>query len=337
MISPAEHTRRSQSHAAPNAASTTRRRRRLRRTERLRVKWTTGKTPRNAKVAVIGVLYTLQRTPARMEGPLHWRLCATVESHPALFLWLLREANTREDGRTRTILLGDGSEHIWRLQQESFPQTVACIGWYHVIECMWSGTKRISQRVRRSCWRESDAKRGSCVQGRRALPSTSSGTDTGRSLRRVQDHGEARACRQGHVFRRPPLAPNLPKATTRRPRHRLRRGRGSRAEPERDAARRTRHALQPSALRDGPLPPLHPAGRPVERVHALAGPATSTATRCAADTSDSTHSQESGLSPWRQSLCKSLIIKNIGICTRFSVGNALRKDNGGGWPTSDHL
>lgn len=138
MISEAEHERRCQPHQARTVGTTKRKQRRLRRKERPRARRTKGKKSKNAKVAVVGVLYTLQRTPDGIEGPINKRLCATFESHRALFMWLRHEADKRGYGRKRTIFLGDGSEHIWRLQQEYFPLAEACIDWYHVVEYLWS-------------------------------------------------------------------------------------------------------------------------------------------------------------------------------------------------------
>lgn len=143
MISQAEHHRRRQPHPPRPAGSTRRHRRRLRRKDRPRVRRTTGKKSKNAKLAVVGVLYTLQPTPEGVEGPIAKRLYATFESHRALFMWLRKEADTRGYGRKRTIFLGDGSEHIWRLQREYFPQAEACIDWYHVMEYLWSAGQAI--------------------------------------------------------------------------------------------------------------------------------------------------------------------------------------------------
>lgn len=83
------------------------------------------------------MLYTLRRTREGMAGPIHKRIYATFESHRALFVWLRREADKRGYGTKRTILLGDGSEHIWRLQQEYFPRAEACLDWYHAMEYLW--------------------------------------------------------------------------------------------------------------------------------------------------------------------------------------------------------
>ena len=139
MISDAEHERRRRPHEAREAGSTARKRRRVRRKEQPRVRRAPGKKSKNAKVAIVGVLYTLQRTPDGIEGPIHKRLYATFESHRALFAWLRNEADKRGYGSKRTIFLGDGSAHIWRLQQEYFPLAEACIDWYHVMEYLWSG------------------------------------------------------------------------------------------------------------------------------------------------------------------------------------------------------
>ena len=143
MISASEHERRCRPHDAREAGATKRAHRRRRLTQRPRTRRTKGKKSKNAKVAIVGVLYTLQRVPEGLEGPIHKRRYATVESHRALFMWLRCEADTRGYGEQRTIFLGDGSEHIWRLQQEYFPKAEACIDWYHVMEYLWSGGQAI--------------------------------------------------------------------------------------------------------------------------------------------------------------------------------------------------
>jgi hypothetical protein len=136
MITEVEHARRRQPHA-PRSTGTKRGRRRLRRRERPRVRRTKGKKSKNSKVAIVGVIYTLGLTPDGVEGPINKRLYATFESHEELFIWLRREADKRGYGRKRTVFLGDGSDHIWRLQQVYFPEAEACIDWYHVVEYLW--------------------------------------------------------------------------------------------------------------------------------------------------------------------------------------------------------
>jgi len=138
MISETEHKRRRQPHQPRPEGSTRRAHRRRRRKEHPKARRTKGKKSKNAKVAVVGVLYTLQRTEDGIEGPINKRIYATFESHRALFMWLRCEADKRGYGRKRTVFLGDGSEHIWRLQKEYFPLAEACIDWYHVVEYLWS-------------------------------------------------------------------------------------------------------------------------------------------------------------------------------------------------------
>lgn len=137
MISKAEHDRRTQPHRPRSDGATKRAHRRLRRKEQPRQRRTKGKKSKNAKVAVVGVLYTLQHTQDGMEGPICKRLYATFHSHRALFQWLRHEADKRGYGSKRTVFLGDGSDHIWRLQKEYFPLAEACIDWYHVVEYLW--------------------------------------------------------------------------------------------------------------------------------------------------------------------------------------------------------
>src|SRR5690606_822486 len=58
-------------------------------------------------------------------------------SHRALMLWALREAKKRGYGQKRTLFIADGSEHIWRLKNELFPEAEGCLDWYHVVEKLW--------------------------------------------------------------------------------------------------------------------------------------------------------------------------------------------------------
>jgi hypothetical protein len=136
MIGSVEFSRRRLRRA--KAAATRRHQRRLKRRANPRPRRTKGKKSKNAKVAFVGVLYTLRRTPDGLEGPICKRLYATFESHEALFIWLRREADKRGFGKKRTLFLGDGSEHIWRCQQKYFPDAEACIDWYHIVEKLWT-------------------------------------------------------------------------------------------------------------------------------------------------------------------------------------------------------
>ncbi len=135
MISATEHARRCQRRR--KTKGTKRHGRRLRRREHPRPRRKKGDKSKNAKVAFVGVIYTLRATRHGWEGPINKRLIATFESHEALFRWLAVHAERRGYGRKRCFFLADGSDHIWRNQQIYFPKAVACIDWYHVAEKLW--------------------------------------------------------------------------------------------------------------------------------------------------------------------------------------------------------
>lgn len=136
MIDDREYARRCRPHLPREG--TARRERRQRRRWRWRPRRTKGQKSKNAKVAVVGVLYTLRRTPDGLEGPVNKRVYATFESHEALFVWLRREAERRGYGHKACLFLADGSEHIWRLQARYFPDAETCLDWYHVVEKLWA-------------------------------------------------------------------------------------------------------------------------------------------------------------------------------------------------------
>lgn len=154
MITEAEIERRRQPHR--KRRGTARDARRTRRKERPKKRRTKGKKSKNAKVAIVGVIYTLRTTKDGLEGPIGKRLIATFESHGALFDWLCKEATKRGYGEKETFFLGDGSDHIWRLQEQHFPDAHVCVDWYHVIEKIWSagecvhreGTQELEQWVK---------------------------------------------------------------------------------------------------------------------------------------------------------------------------------------------
>lgn len=135
MISTTEHARRRQPKQRPTG--TKRHGRRQRRRAHPRPRRKKGDKSKNAKVAFVGVIYTLRKTPDGWEGPINKRLIATFESHEALFRWLHEHAARRGYGRKRSFFLADGCDHIWRNQQLYFPKAVPCIDWYHVAEKLW--------------------------------------------------------------------------------------------------------------------------------------------------------------------------------------------------------
>lgn len=136
MISALEHQRRRRPHRFAHVPG--RQARRLRRRAHPRKRRTKGKKSKNAKMAVVGVIYTLKHTPQGLEGPIGKRLYATFESHEALFVWLRREADKRGYGRKPTMFLADGSDTLWRLQQQYFPDAEVCLDWWHVVEKLWA-------------------------------------------------------------------------------------------------------------------------------------------------------------------------------------------------------
>jgi hypothetical protein len=135
MISSTEKARRRRSRG--KIEGTKRQARRVRRREHPRPRRAKGDKSKNAKVAFVGVIYTLRATRFGWEGPINKRLIATFESHEVLFRWLSDHAIRRGYGDKRTVFLADGSDHIWRLQERYFPDAEVCIDWYHVVEKLW--------------------------------------------------------------------------------------------------------------------------------------------------------------------------------------------------------
>lgn len=137
MIGPREHERRRRRRER-RRGKTRRHARRARRRAACRERRGKGQKSKNAKVAFVGVIYTLgKKTAHGREGPLNKRVYATFESHEALFRWLRQEAIKRGYGRKPCLFLADGSEHIWRLQAQYFSLAETCLDWYHVIEKVW--------------------------------------------------------------------------------------------------------------------------------------------------------------------------------------------------------
>lgn len=136
MIGHREHARRRSDQKRPGGVK--RHRRRMKRKAARRERRSKGEKSKNAKVAFVGVLYTLRKTAdGRREGPINKRIIATFESHEALFIWLQREAIKRGYGIKPMLFLADGSEHIWRLQRKYLPLAETCIDWFHIIEKVW--------------------------------------------------------------------------------------------------------------------------------------------------------------------------------------------------------
>lgn len=145
MISARELGRRCRPHEATAGETQRHSRRHRRRRHGPKIRRTKGKKSKNAKVAVVGVLYTLKRTEKGLEGPIGKRVMATFDTHEALFHWLHREALKRGYPHKEAVFLADGLEHIWRLQERYFPQAVPCVDWYHVVEKLWAAGEALYQ------------------------------------------------------------------------------------------------------------------------------------------------------------------------------------------------
>jgi hypothetical protein len=116
MISSTEHARRRQPKRKNKG--TKRLARRLRRLTHPKPRRKKGDKSKNAKLAFVGVIYTLKQTRHGWEGPIHKRVYGTFESHEALFQRLLPIAKRRGYGRKQCYFIADGAEHIWRNQQK---------------------------------------------------------------------------------------------------------------------------------------------------------------------------------------------------------------------------
>jgi hypothetical protein len=142
-ISSRERARRARPRR-PRGGKNRRHHRRAHRREHPRIRRKSGKKSKNAKVAAVGVLYTLRRTADGLEGPINKRAYATFTGYRALFVWLHAEAAKRGYGTSkfsRVLFLADGADVIWTLQQEFFPDAEPCLDWYHVAEKLWAAGK----------------------------------------------------------------------------------------------------------------------------------------------------------------------------------------------------
>jgi hypothetical protein len=150
-ISSREYRRRAQPHRR-SKSGTVRHGRRARRREQPRPRRTTGKKSKNAKMAAVGVLYTLKRTEDGLEGPINKRVYATFESYKALFEWLLREAKKRGYGTakfSKVLFVADGADTLWDLQAKYFPDAEVCVDWYHIVEKLWKTGKTLHRKNRK--------------------------------------------------------------------------------------------------------------------------------------------------------------------------------------------
>lgn len=150
-ISSREYARRTQPRAPK--ASLRRHARRLGKRKNPRPRRAPGKKSKNAKMAAIGVLYTLQRSgKGKLEGPLNKRVYATFEGYRPLFEWLRAQADRRGYGTkkfSQVLFIADGARAIWSLKQQFFPDCVECLDWYHAVEKLWAAGKALCHGTRK--------------------------------------------------------------------------------------------------------------------------------------------------------------------------------------------
>lgn len=112
-----------------------------------------GKKSKNAKMATVGVLYTLRRMPdGKLEGPCNKQVIATFDGDRALFERLHAAAVRRGYGTDKyksVQFISDGAKPLRLLQQEFFPAAERCLDWIHAIEYLWDVGKAICRNTRR--------------------------------------------------------------------------------------------------------------------------------------------------------------------------------------------
>jgi hypothetical protein len=138
MMTPEEHGKRRRPHKKRVRGQTRRGLRRLMRKEhRKRHRKDCSK---NAKMAMLGIVYTLKTMPdGLIEGPYNKRVFGTFDGGRALFRMLAHEARKRGYDNKRTLFLADGAHAIWNLQKEFFPEATPCLDWFHLTEYLWQG------------------------------------------------------------------------------------------------------------------------------------------------------------------------------------------------------
>ncbi len=140
MVSHREHAARCRPHNKRPRGQTKRQHRRWRRRQKRKVRKKTGDKSKNARMANVGVIYTLRRLPdGAIEGPIHKRVLGTFKGAKVLFERLSVLARRRGYGTegVTTVFLADGAHHLWDLQKEHFPEATPCLDWYHLCEYLW--------------------------------------------------------------------------------------------------------------------------------------------------------------------------------------------------------
>jgi hypothetical protein len=149
-MSSREQARRRRPRSKGNSSRCERRRRR---SEFPKTRRGPGKKSKNAKMATVGVLYSLRRTPdGKLDGPFNKYVLATFEGDRALFTRLRAEAERRGYGTAKfTVVqfISDGARPLRKLQSEFFPDAERCLDWIHAVEYLWKVGKAICRNTRR--------------------------------------------------------------------------------------------------------------------------------------------------------------------------------------------
>ena len=99
-----------------------------------------GKKSKNAKMAAVGVICTLETDDSGTIRPVNKRIYATFARYRALFVWLKAEAVRRGYGTSKfrkVQFVADGADTLWVLQREFFPDAEVCLDWAHAVEKLW--------------------------------------------------------------------------------------------------------------------------------------------------------------------------------------------------------
>lgn len=158
-MGPEEHRLRRKKHTKRARGQSKRQSRRVRRHREGRERKRKGDKSKNARMATLGVVYTLRRTAnGSMEGPIHRRVFGTFQGARRLFETLKREAIKRGYGQKETLFLADGELQLWTLQRAFFPLATPCLDWYHLSEYLWTAAGAVHRattkagRAARKVW-----------------------------------------------------------------------------------------------------------------------------------------------------------------------------------------
>lgn len=157
MVRREEHQKRCKPHRKRPSGTSQRGVRRIKRRANPKKRRKKGDKSKNARMAMVAVVYTLRRLPdGSLEGPINKRTLSTFRGLKVLRPMLLREAIQRGYGSKLTVFLGDGAKCLWTLHEKSFPKAIPCLDWFHLCEYLWEaggtchneGSKELEEWVR---------------------------------------------------------------------------------------------------------------------------------------------------------------------------------------------